>query len=214
MDSKNNFLVVLLGVISIICLVVTIFLLDQNSKLRQEVITTSIQKIKVIPSITINPSRVPSPSPSNTPSVTPKAVSVLTVYFNNTNLNPNARDCAAVYPVKREVPKTSTPLNNSLKLLFAGPNEEERQQGYVSLFSDETKNIMKSVSLKGGVVYIDFQKPDFLKAVEAGANSSCGSAQFWAAVERTALSVTGVKTVLEKNFSLDGSKSAFQDLMQ
>jgi spore germination protein GerM len=137
----------------------------------------------------------------------------ITLFFNNTNFNPNVQDCAAVFPVVRKVPTTNSPLQNTLYLLFAGPTTEEVALGYNSLFSEKTKDMLKSVNLKDGVVTLDFKKAGILAAVEAGANSSCGSAQFDASLQKTILNVSGVKSAPMKDFSIDGNKAAFKNLM-
>lgn len=153
-------------------------------------------------------------TPTPTKIINPEDLISVTLYFNNDNFNPQVQDCTAVFPVTRMIPKTSTPLQAAAELLFAGPNEEEKAFGYNSIFSKDTARMLKSVNLKNGVVYLDFNQSGLLAAVRAGANSSCGGAQFGASIQKTLLGVSGVKTVLFKNFSLEGDKTAFQNMMQ
>ena len=42
------------------------------------------------------------------------------VYFGNSDKNKKAADCGAVYPLYREVPKTSTMMKNAISELIAG----------------------------------------------------------------------------------------------
>ena len=137
----------------------------------------------------------------------------ITLYFNNVKFNPNAQDCGAVYPVIRRVQRSNAPLQATVDMLFAGPTIEEKSLGYDSLFSEKTKDMLKSVNFKEGTVFLDFNKAGLMEAVKAGANSSCGSAQFAASIQKTLMGVVGVKTVDLKDFSVEGSKPAFKNLL-
>ena len=157
----------------------------------------------------------PTPTPSGIPDPTPTDGKViLTLYFDNILFNSNAASCSAVFPVKRQISVTNVPLRAALNLLFQGPTEQEQAFGYRSVFSSTTTDLLKSVNVKNGIVYLDFNRPAALEAVKSGANSSCGHAQFLSSIEKTAMSFSGIKTVDEKNFTLGGSKSAYLNLLQ
>lgn len=99
-------------------------------------------------------------------------------------------------------------------LLFAGPTTQEKSLGYSSVFSDKTIDLLKYVTFSNGKVSIDFKKAALLEAIKAGANSSCGGDQFISSIKRTFLGITGVKTVDPQDFTVEGSKDAYQDLMK
>ncbi len=139
---------------------------------------------------------------------------VISLYFDNINFNPNVNDCAAVFPIKRQIPSTTAVAKATLEQLFAGPTEEEKVLGFRSIFSSDTAKIMQSVSIKDKAVYINFNKTAFLKAIEAGANSSCGSAQYSASLSKTLYAIPGISSILPNSLSLNGSVSDYISLMQ
>jgi len=139
---------------------------------------------------------------------------IVTLFFNNSNFNPNAQDCSAVFPVKRQLPRTNIPVRAVLDQLFLGPTPDEKIFTYNSIFSENTKDLIKSINVKSGEVYLDFNKEPLLEAVKAGANTSCGGSQFISSIEKTLLEVQGITTVNSENFTLNGSRSAYLNLMQ
>jgi len=157
--------------------------------------------------LTPSPSALPEPSPS-------QGKIIITVYFDNVLFNPNAENCSAVFPVKRQIPVTNVSLRAALDQLFLGPTEQEQTFGYRSLFSNATKNLIKSQSVKNGEVYLDFDRESALKAIEAGANSSCGHEQFLRSIKKTALEFTGITSVDPSHFTIEGSRPAYVNLFQ
>jgi len=163
-----------------------------------------------VPAIVLTPTITPSIAES-TPS---EDKLTITLYFNNSNFNPNVQDCSAVFPIKRQIPLTKSILRATLDELFQGPNKDESVAGFNSVFTSATKNLVKSVNVKDGEVFIDFNKDALLKAIESGANSSCGGAQFKNSIEKTLLQIKGITMVSPGNFSINGSRAAYRDLMQ
>lgn len=130
------------------------------------------------------------------------------VYFNNANLNPNSQDCNKVYPLDRKVIKTLGVAKASLEELFKGPTEEEKSQGYSSLFSQRTKDILKSVKVENNTAYVDLLD---IRQVIPNASASCGSAQFLAEIETTLKQFGSVKKVI---IAIDGKPSTFYEWIQ
>jgi len=158
------------------------------------------------PSVSVSPT-LPEPTPSTDQII-------VSLYFDNILFNPNAQDCTTVFLVKRAIPKTNVPVRASLDQLFLGPTETEMSFGYRSIFSEKTKNILKSVNVKDRIAYLDFDKAGLLEAVKAGANSSCGGAQFRNSIHKTLSAFVGIETVSSDNFTLNGSHASYINLMQ
>jgi len=146
------------------------------------------------------------PSVTQTPQ-TP-ASTTFSVYFDNENINPNAQDCAAVYPLKRTVPYTQTVATAALRELFRGPTSDETAQGYQSLFSERTKEILVGVKVENNTAYVNLKD---IRLLVSAASASCGGAQFFAEVETTLKQFTIVTRVV---FALEGNPEAFYEWTQ
>src|SRR5689334_4372504 len=72
------------------------------------------------------------------------------VYFSDTKNNENFEDCAKVRAVTRTIPKTAAVAKAALEELFKGPTPEEEKAGLVSVFSENTKDILISIKIKNG----------------------------------------------------------------
>lgn len=130
------------------------------------------------------------------------------IYLNNENYNPNSEDCSKVYPLDRVIPKTLGVAKAALQELFRGPTEQEISQGYVSWFSQDTQNILKSIKTENGIAYVDLTD---IRQVIPNVSASCGSAQFLAEIETTLKQFEGVKNVI---IAIDGKPSAFYEWIQ
>lgn len=130
----------------------------------------------------------------------------MNVYFNNEKLNPNLKDCSLVYPVKRKITLTGDPFLQILNLLFLGPTEEEKLQGYVSVFSVETKNILKNLDISSdGIAYLDFYD---IRNILPEVSSSCGSSQFIKSIEETLKQFKFINKVI---FAINGDPETFYE---
>lgn len=113
------------------------------------------------------------------------------VYFDNVNKNPGKIQCGSVYPVSRMIPKYYNTVDLTLNELFKGPTAREQTDGYRSIFSDKTRDLLNGVITDDSrgedkrVIYLDFKPEAFAKVVEAGATTSCGGGEFIASIERT-----------------------------
>ena len=130
------------------------------------------------------------------------------VYFGNINLNPNMQDCSKVHLVERTIPKTLGVAKTALEELFKGPSEEEKAQGYVSWFSEETKDILKGVKIENSTAYVDL---DDIRQIIPNVSTSCGSAEFLAEVETTLKQFPAVNKVI---IAIDAKPSTFYEWIQ
>jgi len=137
-----------------------------------------------------------------------KEAITINVYFNNTNLNPNAEDCSKVYLLIRTVPKTLGVGKAALEELFKGPTEGEKSQGYTSWFSEKTKDILKSIKIENNTAYVDLKD---IRQIIPNVSASCGSAEFLAEIEATLKQFDSVARVI---IAIDGNPSTFYEWIQ
>lgn len=110
---------------------------------------------------------------------------VYSVFFNNTVKDPNLLDCSKVYPVERTADEDAI-FEEILMLLFEGPTDEEKKQGYVTAIPDDI--VINFIVRNNGKMHVDF-KPFHI----AGA---CATAAFAAQVTQTLLAIPGTKEVV------------------
>lgn len=136
---------------------------------------------------------------------------VLRVYFNHAArasaaVRPDL-DCATVYALPREVPRTQAVADAALRQLFAGPTDSEREAGYRSPFSAATAGLLKRVFIEQGTAYVDLHD---LRERLSGATSSCGAAELQTQVERTLRQFPTVRRVI---LAIDGEPRRFYEWM-
>jgi len=93
------------------------------------------------------------------------------IYFSKTG----DVSCGDVYPVERRISEGQEMISGSLFNLFSGPTEEEKEQGYTSIFSNNTLYILKWVKVTGGTAYLNLKD---IRNIIPNASSSCGNEQF------------------------------------
>jgi len=130
------------------------------------------------------------------------------VYFNNSNLNPGMMDCSRVFPVVRTVPAGPDVATAALQQLFAGPTEAEAAEGYVSLFSAATKEILIWVKVQGATAYVNLKD---IRPLIPAASSSCGGADFFAEVGNTVKAAAAVQRAL---YAIEGDPAPFYEWTQ
>lgn len=130
------------------------------------------------------------------------------IYFLNEKFNPNLEDCRQVHPVERTIPKMSAVARAALEELFKGATPEEKTKGYISFSPEETKGILKSVKVKKGSAYINFNKVVYEQL--GSATSSCGGG-FFSSIEKTLLQFPTIKKVF---YAIEGSPRDFYDWVQ
>jgi spore germination protein GerM len=118
-------------------------------------------------------------------------------------------NCGKTYPVERMIPKTAAIATAALNQLFAGPTADEAAKGYSSLFSNETKAILKSINIKNGVAYVNLVNN--VEVVVPNAATSCGAASF---IGQTTATLKQFSTVNKVIFAIEGKPATFYKWMQ
>lgn len=109
----------------------------------------------------------------------------------------------------RVVPETSGVLRAALDQLLAGPTAAERDAGFTSWFSEETRGMVASVNLSSaGHAVVDF---DDLRPVIPNASASAGSQLLLDQLDATVLQFPTVRTV---EYRIDGDCDAFFEWLQ
>jgi hypothetical protein len=94
-------------------------------------------------------------------------VSTVTIYFPNSQRDPDFLDCSVVYPVSREIPYTSQLAAATLGTLLLGPSGSEQAEGFfTSIPVDDV--LIQQLFISDGVVHADFNQ-----ALQAGVGGSC-----------------------------------------
>ncbi len=132
----------------------------------------------------------------------------VTLFFGNTEFNPDMIDCSLVYPVERLALIGDNPAADVLNLLFAGPTAAEQTDGYVSHFSEETADILRSVHIATDTAYVDLAD---IRSLLPAVSSACGSAAFMAEVETSLRANVPVQRIL---FALEGDPALFYEWIQ
>lgn len=130
------------------------------------------------------------------------------LYFLNEKLDPNIEDCRAVKPTERVIPKTSAVATAAVREFLKGVNDEEKAKGFVSLDPRETDGILKSVNVKKGIAYVNFNKSVYEKT--GTATTSCGGG-FFSSIDAILLEFPGVKKVF---YAIEGKPADFYDWVQ
>lgn len=145
---------------------------------------------------------------SNCPDQKPETMTIK-VYFSDGKNNPNFEDCAKVRAVSRTIPKTKAVAKAALEELFKGPTEAEKKDELSSVFSEETKSILKSVKIKNGAAYVNLDGSVIEKL--GNATTSCGGAGYDASVEKTLKQFPTIKKIF---FAVEGDPAIYYDWMQ
>jgi Sporulation and spore germination. len=112
------------------------------------------------------------------------------LYYLNTTNDPNLEDCRAVKPLTRVIPKTAGVARAALDEYLKGPSAEEQKRGFTGFGPPETTGILKSIKIKNGAAYVDFDK----KIMEqlGSASTSCGGG-FFVGLEKTLTQFSTIK---------------------
>jgi hypothetical protein len=152
------------------------------------------------------PTAVPTIAPP--PPSTALPAQTVTVFFGNTVLNPELQDCAKVYPVLRTVTVVTDTATAALRQLFLGPTPDEKAEGYVSTFSEATRDILIWVKVRSETAYVNLRD---VRSIIPNASASCGSAAFFAEVESTLQAAVPVGRVI---YAFESEPAAFYEWMQ
>lgn len=132
----------------------------------------------------------------------------INVYFLNSKDDPDLLDCTAVKPTPRTIPKTQAIARAALEELFKGVTPEEEAKGFTSFPAEDTRGVLKSINIKRGVAYVNFNPIVYEKM--GNATSSCGSGWF-SSIEAT---LTQFPTVKKVFYAVDGDVAGFYDWVQ
>jgi spore germination protein GerM len=111
-------------------------------------------------------------------------------------------------PVSRTVPATTGVLRVSLEQLLAGPTEEERSAGLISLFAAGAAGELRDVTIDGdGKAVVDFGPG----VVNGSAGTSTGSTLLLAQLNATVFQFSTVERV---EYRLEGSCAGFFEWLQ
>ncbi len=138
-----------------------------------------------------------------------KDAMTIKIYLSDGNNNPNFEDCGKVRAVTRTIPKTKAVAKTALDELVKGATEAEKARNLSSIFSGETKSIIKSVNIKKGAAYVNLD--DWVIENLGAATTSCGAFTFITPIEKTLMQFPNVKRVF---FAIEGSPKDFYDWMQ
>ncbi len=133
---------------------------------------------------------------------TSESVTLLRVYFNCGNII----EPSGTTFVYRTVPRTLQRLTETLKELVQGPTEEEAALGFGSFFSADTKDAFRSVTIRDGRAFIDFNAitvPDVVRTEQ-------GRRFFVLNIAANALQFESVTSV---EIRMEGSCEAFSELV-
>lgn len=152
---------------------------------------------------------VPPVSPEVTISPTPTIDTANSVpvklYYSNPSFAPNIIDCAQVYAVERQIDKNNLSPSSVLNELFGGPTSAEEGAGYRSVFSSDSATILKGVTVKNNVAYVNLVDIRYLLP---SVSASCGGKEFVASVIETLKRSQSVSRVI---FAINGDPKIFYD---
>ena len=130
------------------------------------------------------------------------------VYFHNEKFNPNQIDCTKVFPTTRTIPRTKAVARAALEELFKGVTPEEERNEFISYPPENTKDILKSLKVKRGAAFVNFNSSVYEKL--ANTTSSCGSG-FYSTIDATLKQFPTIKTVV---YAIEESSADFYDWQQ
>jgi len=141
------------------------------------------------------------------PTISSKRVKI---FFANSKINQNRKDCRRVYQVERMVNNDDSVEKMTLKELFKGPTVEEADNGYYSWFSQATADILRDFEIKNETAYV-YLKNIRLIIPNININATCDSAQFLSEIGNTLKQFSIVKKVV---ISIWGNPELFYEWSQ
>ncbi len=120
----------------------------------------------------------------------------------------DASDCSNTETFDLTIDEAAEPMEAAFELLLAGPTAAEQATGAGSFFSDETRGMVRSVTLESGLLTVDFED---LRPVIPNASTSCGHLSLIAQLNGTAFQFAQVDRV---TYQIDGSCDAFFNWLQ
>jgi hypothetical protein len=116
------------------------------------------------------------------------------VYFGNIQLDPESTDCEKVFETERVIPKTQAVARGALGELLLGPEEIEKDGGFITSINSGVE--IKKLSVAGGVARVDFSQE-----LENGVGGACRVAAIRSQIIETLKQFPTIKSVM---ISVDG----------
>lgn len=117
-------------------------------------------------------------------------------------------DCSNTETFERTIDEAADPIESAFLLLVAGPTSEEQTTGAGSFFSSDTEGMVRSITIAGGLLTVDFED---LRPVIPNASTSCGSFSLIAQLNGTAFQFEEVDRV---SYQIEGSCQTFFNWLQ
>ena len=128
------------------------------------------------------------------------AKNVVKAYFNNNQMDPEY-SCNKVFPLEREVPKTTAVAKAAVEELLRGISLSEKNAGYFTSINEGVK--IQSLIIENGVAKVDFNGQ-----LEFQVGGSCKAQAIRAQIEQTLKQFSTVRSVA---ISIDGR---IEDILQ
>jgi len=122
------------------------------------------------------------------------------VFFNNNKLDPEI-SCNKVFPVEREIIKTSAIARAALTELLAGETRAENEAGFTTSLNPDVK--IQALTIENGVAKVDFNEQ-----LQAQVGGSCKVTAIRAQISETLKQFSSVKDVI---ISINGRS---EDILQ
>lgn len=136
----------------------------------------------------LNDARRSVPETDQRPVTDQQDTVAIELYFGSSENDPQSLYCDVVYPVKRQIPRTSQPARVSLQLLLEGPSPEERSEGYFTSINPGVE--IRDLSIERGTARVDFSR-----ALDEGVAGSCRVSAIRAQIEATLRQFESVREV-------------------
>lgn len=140
------------------------------------------------PSSQNNNTQEPKPEPTQEPK--PAETTILYAYFSNTALDPDKDfSCTNMFPVQRNVPKTTAVGLAAVTELLKGPTDAEKAKGYSTNINPGVK--IQKLTIENGVAKIDFNEQ-----LQYQVGGSCRTSAIYAQITKTLKQFPTVKKVV------------------
>ena len=109
-------------------------------------------------------------------------------FFNNNQLDPEF-SCNKVFPIEREIVKTSAIARAALEELLKGPTEKDKQEGFFTSINSGVK--IQKLTIENGVAKVDFDEQ-----IEFQVGGSCRVSAIRAQITKTLKQFSSVRDVV------------------